>query len=118
MSSLAVGEDYSVGAITNETHQYCSSNQGGFSMRTRTILLIGTLLFLCFAGIRANLTAAQGNSAGANTKAQGKPTPYPTYNVTSTVYDFDSLSNPLQLQSDDLNPNLTGTGGLDGVYKT
>jgi len=89
-------------------------------MRTRTILLIGTLLFLCFAGIRANLTAAQGNGAGAsaNVKAQGKPTPYPTYNVTSTVYDFDSLSNPLQLQSDDLNPNLTGTGGLYGIYKT
>ena len=89
-------------------------------MRTRTILLIGTLLFFCFAGIRANLTAAQGNGAGANpnTKAQGKPTPYPTYNVTSTVYDFDSLSNPLQLQSDDLNPNLTGTGGLYGIYKT
>ena len=58
----------------------------------------------------ANAARAGGPSA--------KPTPIPQYNVTSTIHDFDSLFNPLQLQSDDLNVNLTGTGGLFGIYQT
>lgn len=92
-------------------------------MHARTILLIASFLFLGWSVISVanqHSTAAQDNGVGASAsaKAQGKPTPYPAYNVTSTIYDFDSLSNPLQLQSDDLNPNLTGTGGLYGIYKT
>jgi hypothetical protein len=49
---------------------------------------------------------------------RGKPTPIPQYDVTYTMNDFDSLFNPLQLQSDDLNVNLTATGGTYGIYQT
>ena len=48
----------------------------------------------------------------------GKPTPIPQYNVTYTINDFDSLFSPLQLQGDDLNVNLTATGGTFGTYQT
>ena len=62
---------------------------------------------------------AQGTAAASKAGGQSaKPTPIPQYHVTSTIYDFDSLFNPLQLQSDDLNVNLTGTGGLYGTYQT
>lgn len=57
-------------------------------------------------------------AAAAPGRPGGKPTPIPQYNVTSTISDFDNLGNPFQLQSDDLNVNLTGTGGLYGIYKT
>src|ERR1051326_97087 len=62
---------------------------------------------------------AQGTAAAAKAGGQSaKPTPAPQYNVTSTIHDFDSFFNPLQLQSDDLNVNLTGTGELYGTYQT
>jgi uncharacterized protein YchJ len=38
----------------------------------------------------------------------GKPAP--VVDVTSTIFDQDSLGNPLQLQSDDRNADLTFTG--------
>ena len=44
--------------------------------------------------------------------------PAPTANVTSTIFDQDSLGNPLQLQSDDLNVDLTLTGQPWGTYHT
>jgi len=62
---------------------------------------------------------AQSDSNAASPGGQrAKPTPAPVYNVTSTINDFDSIFNPLQLQSDNLNVNLTGTGGAYGIYQT
>lgn len=46
----------------------------------------------------------------------GKPAP--VVDVTSTIFDQDSLGNPLQLQSDDLNLDLTFTGQPWGIYHT
>jgi len=67
---------------------------------------------------RHSATAQVPAAAPKAGKQNAKPTPIPQYNVTSTIYDFDSLFSPLQLQSDDLNVNLTGTGGLYGIYQT
>ena len=61
---------------------------------------------------------AQGTADAAKAGGQSAKPTVPQYNVTSTIHDFDSFFNPLQLQSDDLNVNLTGTGELYGTYQT
>jgi hypothetical protein len=67
---------------------------------------------------RHTATAQGAAAASAQGGQGGKPKLPPQYDVTSTIYDFDSLFNPLQLQSDDLNVNLTATGGTYGIYQT
>jgi hypothetical protein len=82
-------------------------------------LALATFMVSLIAVASGVATSAQVFSAAAAPGVQhGKPTPIPQYNVTYTMNDFDSLFNPLQLQSDDLNVNLTGTAGTYGVYQT
>jgi len=54
-------------------------------------------------------------------EAKGKPSPSPTpsHQTTSTIYDksVDDLTF-MDLRSDDLNPNLTPSGGAFGIYGT
>jgi hypothetical protein len=78
-------------------------------------LFIGSAVLMTSPhGATAQLAAATSARAGQG----GKPKLPPQYNTTSTIYDFDSLFNPFQLQSDDLNVNLTSTGGTYGSYQT
>jgi len=82
-------------------------------------LALATFIVSIFATGPRYAAGAQGSPAVAAAKGQGgKHTPPPQYNVTYTVNDFDSLFNQFQLQSDDLNVNLTGTGGTYGIYQT
>lgn len=82
-------------------------------------LLVATFIVSIVATAPRYAASAQESSAAAAPNGQGgKPKLPPQYNVTYTVNDFDSLFNPLQLQSDDLNVNLTATGGTYGIYQT
>src|SRR6185503_6307192 len=88
-------------------------------LRFQFVLALAALIVSIVAMTPRHSAMAQGAAAASAQGGQGgKPKLPPQYNVTSTIYDFDSLFNPLQLQSDDLNVNLTGTGGLYGIYQT
>ena len=88
-------------------------------MRRQSMLLAASLaaLIISIVAIAAPRRATV-QGASATVRGQGKPTPTPAYNLTSTIYDFDTLGSPLQIQSDDLNVNLTGTGDSYGIYQT
>jgi hypothetical protein len=97
-------------------------SKGAFPMSRQSFVLalaLATFIGSILATAPRYAASAQATPAAAAGKGPGgKPTPTPQYNVTYTINDFDSLFNPLQLQSDDLNVNLTGTGGSYGIYQT
>lgn len=79
------------------------------------------LLAALFAGLTFAIVASQGQlTIAGNASATGsKPTPTPSSNLTSTIFDRTSDDATfLQLRSDDLNPNLSASGGAFGVYQT
>lgn len=82
-------------------------------------LALATFIVSIIATAPRHAASAQASPAAAASGGQGGKTKLPPqYNVTYTINDFDSLFNPLQLQSDDLNANLTGTGENYGIYQT
>ena len=82
------------------------------------VLLVASIASVVVVTSHHGVTAQSASAAAAPGGQKVKPTPAPVYNVSSTIYDFDSLNNSLQLQSDDLNVNLTGTGQPYGIYQT
>ncbi len=89
--------------------------------RQKTLLVALLAAFIVSIIVMTPRHSATAQGSAAASKAGGpsaKPTPIPQYNVTSTIHDVDSFFNPFQLQSDDLNVNLTGTGELYGIYQT
>lgn len=87
-------------------------------MRKQRLLLSALLaaFMLSIGAIGPERTAAQMAAPAASSGQVGKPAP--AADVTSTIFDQDSLGNPLQLQSDDLNIDLTFTGQPWGIYHT
>src|SRR5215831_5128826 len=80
------------------------------TLNSATVLLT---LFTCLLAIvlfGQNMITVQ--SAGSASLAPNKPTPTPTPSVTSTIFDktLDDTTF-LQLRSDDLNPDLSPSGG-------
>ncbi len=87
-------------------------------MYRQRILFAASLaaFILSIGAIGPGHTAAQMAAAAVSSGQVGKPAP--VVDVTSTIFDQDSLGNPLQLQSDDLNVDLTFTGQPWGIYHT
>lgn len=89
----------------------------GTKLNSATVLLA---LFACLLAIvlfGQNMITVQ--SASCVSAPSSKPTPTPTPSVTSTIFDktLDDTTF-LQLRSDDLNPDLSPSGGTFGVYQT
>lgn len=89
-------------------------------MSRQSILLALAAATFMLSIIATTPRYAASAQASPNAAAGGQRGPKlpPQYNVTYTINDFDSLFSPLQLQSDYLNVNLTGTGGNYGIYQT
>ena len=90
------------------------------SVRRNSILLVATFCITAVGFLAAPPTAQM--QERVTTTAQGakpNPSPSPSPNVTSTIYDKSIDDNTfLELRSDDLNPDLTPSGGTFGTYGT
>ncbi len=82
------------------------------------VLLVASIASVVVVTSHHRVTAQSAPAAAAPGGQRVKPMPAPVYNVTSTINDFDSFGNAFQLQSDDMNVNLTGTGQPYGIYQT
>ena len=73
-------------------------------------------LTLGIAASKGQVTIAGNGSAKAS---KPTPTPTPSVSLTSTIFDKTSDDTAfLQLRSDDLNPDLSASGGSFGLYQT
>jgi len=91
-------------------------NKSRRSFRGNSILLLAAFC-ITTVGLFASQSTAQMHELFRAASPLGKPTPVPSTNTTSTIYD-KSLDDStfLGLRSDDLNPNLTASGGTFGIY--
>src|SRR5690242_15599141 len=86
--------------------------RGSFSRSVFLFLLLGTLVVLAYQ-------PAPHLQYIAAAAAKPSPSPTPSNNTTSTIYDKSVDDQTfLDLRSDDLNPDLTPTGGSFGIYGT
>lgn len=84
---------------------------------TRVLSFLFACLALAVVLGTQHVTTVQ--SASNTFTPVNKPTPTPTPSVTSTIFDktVDDTTF-LQLRSDDLNPDLSPSGGAFGIYQT
>jgi hypothetical protein len=83
------------------------------------LLTLTACLTLAIVGSTHQFMSVPGEVTASAARGKPSPAPTPSNNTTSTIYDKSvDDSTFLQLRSDDLNPDLTGSSGAFGTYGT
>ena len=88
-------------------------------IRSLLFVTLFCLSFLLLVALQPSTRVSLGEQVHAKGKPSPSPTPTPLTQTTSTIYDRTADESAfVDIQSDDLNPDLSPTGGPFGIYGT